>query len=101
MPEVQALYTEMKEQGVNVIGIVADGIDNEIVVLDVLRKSDVTFKNIIPNDKFVDDFLNKINAVPTTIFVNSNGEIIGEPVIGSRDKEGYKEIIEEALKNVK
>ncbi|SHH39199.1 hypothetical protein SAMN02744040_01808 [Tepidibacter thalassicus DSM 15285] len=98
---MQALYTEMKEQGVNVIGIVADGIDNEIGVLNILRKTDVTFENIIPNEEFINDFLNKISAVPTSLLVNSDGEIIAKPIVGSRDKEEYKGIIEEALKNIK
>ncbi|SHH44823.1 Thiol-disulfide isomerase or thioredoxin [Caloranaerobacter azorensis DSM 13643] len=100
LPDLQALHTEMKNKGVNIIGIVADGINNEIYALDILRKSGVTFVNIIPNEKFVNDFVGRITVVPVSIFVNSKGEIVGEIVIGSRSKEGYKKIIEEILKNV-
>ncbi|WP_052045211.1 TlpA family protein disulfide reductase [Caloranaerobacter azorensis] len=100
LPDLQALHTEMKNKGVNIIGIVADGIDNEIYALDILRKSGVTFVNIIPNEKFVNDFVSRITVVPVSIFVNSKGEIVGEIVIGSRSKEGYKKIIEEILKNM-
>ncbi|WP_072966188.1 TlpA family protein disulfide reductase [Caminicella sporogenes] len=100
MSELQALYEEMKGQEVNIIGIAADGIDNEIGVLDILRKTDVTFINIIPDEKFMNDFISKIRAVPTSILVNDKGEIIGKPIVGSRNREGYKEIIEEALKSI-
>ncbi|MCT4618415.1 MAG: hypothetical protein N4A62_03390 [Marinisporobacter sp.] len=91
----------MQESGVNVLGIVADGMGNDLGALQILKKSNVTFTNIIPNEKFMNDFVNKTNVVPVSLLVNSKGEILGELIVGSRTKEEFQKIIEEALKNIK
>lgn len=100
MPELQELYKEYEKKGVNIIGIVADGDTNEVKAFEILKKSKVDFTNLIPNEKFQKDFVSKTNAVPVTIFLNSKGEIL-ETVVGAREKEAYKKLIENNLNMVK
>ncbi|QZY55200.1 peroxiredoxin family protein [Crassaminicella profunda] len=101
MPALQAIYTEMQEKGINVLGIVADGMGNDVGALQILKKTNVTFTNIIPDEQFMNDFVNKTNVVPVSLLVNSKGEIVGELIVGSQPKEEFEKIIEQALKNIK
>ncbi|WP_333860517.1 TlpA family protein disulfide reductase [Clostridium sp.] len=96
MPLLQKLYDEYTAKGFNLIGVVSDGEMNKEDALDILKKLNVTFVNLIPDEKFQNDFVSKTDVVPTSVFVNSNGEIL-ETVTGSRTKEEYKNIIEKYL----
>lgn len=79
MPDIQQLYEEVKKDKVNIIGIISDTPHSE---------------NIISN------LFEDISAVPTTIFVDSEGNIIGDFIVGTRSKEQYKKEIEDRLKSM-
>ena len=42
-------------------------------------------------------FMENVEAVPTTIFVNSKGEVVGKAIVGA-DLKGYKNELEKLLK---
>lgn len=100
MPELQALYEELKEQDVNIIGIVADTPDKEREKLaqEIVEKKEVKFDNIIPDDTLKNNLLEEITAFPTTFFVDSDGNLIGATFIGQSD---YKKEIMRLLENRK
>lgn len=100
MPILQELYKEYGEKGVNILGIVADGDINETQALQILKKKKVEFVNLIPDEKFKENFVGRTKVAPFSLIVNSKGEIM-DMVAGSMDKEGYKKFIEKNLKNVK
>ncbi|MEG6522550.1 TlpA family protein disulfide reductase [Desulfotomaculum sp. 1211_IL3151] len=103
LPDLQRLYEEVKGDKINVIGIVSDtpDSDNEELARKILSKAGVKYTNIIPDEQIVNSLLNNIVAVPTTLFVDSEGNIIGDLEIGSMDKEGYKKELQERLENMK
>ena len=77
---------------VQLIGIVCDAEAGSEQVQDakkILRDANADFVNIVP-DAQLQKFLNDVDAVPTTIFVNSKGEIIGKVIVGA-DVAGYKD----------
>ena len=39
-------------------------------------------------------------GVPTTLFVDGEGNLVGDPIVGA-DVAGYKEFVEEYLKGLK
>ncbi|HHY90938.1 MAG TPA: redoxin domain-containing protein [Clostridiales bacterium] len=90
MPQLEEIYQEMKEKNINVIGIIGDAKGNEQIAKDIITKTKVTYTNIIPDKNIENNFLKHIYAFPTTVFVNSDGKIIGEPVIGAQNKEQYR-----------
>ena len=49
----------------------------------------------MPNGE-IGNYLQSVEAVPTTIFVNANGEIVGDPIIGAY-VDGYKNFVKEYL----
>ena len=72
MPYMQALYPEYKEKGIEIIAVSLD--NTELVVDRFIDKYDLTFP--IPHDKTgeVRD-LYKIGPIPSSIFINPDGEI--------------------------
>lgn len=82
-----------------IIGIVCDtseGANQEIQkAQEITQKAGVTFVNIVPDAQLL-KFLENVEAVPTTIFVNSKGEIVGNAIVGA-DVEGYRNELEKLL----
>lgn len=99
MPELQKLSEDMKDQGVAVVGIIGDTPDaeNEEAARAIIAEKGVGFTNIIPDEAIIDGLLMYIEAYPTSIFVDGEGNIVGAPVVGAHAAEDYKEIIEGML----
>lgn len=100
MPDLQELYEDIKDEDLNLIGIVSDtpDADNEELARKILDKKGAKFMNIIPDDKLQNGILKSVAGVPTTVFVDSEGNMVGEPIVGSRSAEEYKEEIMKRLK---
>jgi thiol-disulfide isomerase/thioredoxin len=45
-------------------------------------------------------YMETVSAIPTTIFVDAKGRIIGSPLVGSRSEKNYRAAIEKALKSL-
>ena len=95
IPELQKLYENMKEKNVNVVGIAQDSGSDLDAVKEVLDKNNVTYHNIIPEGD-VEGFVMSLQAFPTTVFIDSNGNIVGG-IQGARDLEGFTKIVDEIL----
>lgn len=108
IPDLQKLREKMKDQGVNVTGIVLDGIDasgsaNEETVETARVLADLTgvsYPFLIPDEGYMNGRLAGINAVPETFFVDKEGNIVGETYSGARSLEEWKSIIETELKGM-
>ncbi|MBZ9621886.1 TlpA family protein disulfide reductase [Clostridium sp. FP2] len=103
MPDLQKLYEEVKGEKINVIGLISDtpDEDNEELAKKILSKKGVKFTNIIPDESIKNSILKDVSGVPTTFFVDREGTIVGEFIVGTRGKEEYKKLIEDRLKNIK
>ncbi|WP_454054082.1 CD1871A family CXXC motif-containing protein [Clostridium sp. Marseille-Q7071] len=100
MPDIQKLYEEVKGEKINVIGLISDtpDEDNEELAKKILSKKAVKYTNIIPDESIKNNILKDISGVPTTFFVDSEGNIIGDFLVGSNSKEEFKRKIEDRLK---
>lgn len=101
LPSLQEIYDEGKDKGVSVVGIVEDGMNNEEEVKKILEQSNVKFINIVPDEKFYDDFVTLCSSYPASLLVDSDGNVVSELISGPRTKEEYKELIDEALEKLK
>lgn len=100
MPELGEWARSMPGD-VQLIGIVCDMEDESDAQTKaeaerILRQASADFVNLIPGEG-INQYLRKVEAVPTTIFVDSTGKIIGEPVIGA-DVDSYKRVVSDYLK---
>ncbi|WP_129596104.1 TlpA family protein disulfide reductase [Anaerophilus nitritogenes] len=99
--DLQNLYCEIKNQNVNIIGIIADAQDHESLTQKILSQNKITYTNIIPDKSLQTKFLNTIASYPTSIFVDQQGNIVGKPIIGTLSKNEYIKIIKETLELIK
>lgn len=103
MPELQELSKEVKDKGVNVLGVVADtpDEDNEELAKSILDKKGVKFDNVIPDKELHEWIIKNVKGTPTTIFVDKDGKIVGSALVGSASKDEYNAKIDEVLKSIK
>ncbi len=98
MPELEALSQQIREKGGAVIGILWDA-DDPGALADgraVLETAGVTFPILKPTAEIFAAF--PITAYPTTYFIDSEGKIVGSPIIGA-DVDGYRRVMEEYLES--
>ena len=90
MPELQKLSQQLPK-GVQLVGIITDALDDEHITLakDILDEKGVTFSNWIP-DKDLQEYINSnVTGVPMTLFIDSDGQIVGDIMMGKADAEEY------------
>lgn len=90
IPILQEIYES--NDNINIIGIVADGEANEIKAFEMLTELKANYVNLIPNQEFIDNFLNKVQVAPVSIIVDKQGKIL-ETIVGSRTKAEYEDIL--------
>jgi len=109
MPELEKLYQQMKDQGVNVVGFVLDVLNEkgEIVQADLERaqelveKTGVTYPVLLPDSGYLSGRLTGIEAFPETFFVDKNGNVVGGTYSGSGGLEDWLEVVEQELAALK
>jgi len=102
MPYLAELAADMPP-GTQLIGLVGDAVDKDTIELAQLiaEETGAAFPHIVP-DKALFDYLNYyIVAYPTTLFIDTNGNIVGEQVIGAQNLDQYEEILDKRLKYVR
>ena len=97
LPELQAISESMPDNA-QLIGIVGDvkhqRSDEYIEALTLTEKNSITYINLIADSSM--KFMDNIIYVPTTVLVDSEGNVIGEPIIGS-EVEKYKKALADYL----
>lgn len=99
MPEL-AEWSEAMPSNVQIIGLVCDieGEDDQEhkdKAKEIMEKAGADFINLIPGEG-LDSLLSEVTGVPTTIFIDKNGNITGKEVIGA-NVAAYKEFVEDYI----
>ena len=105
MPDLNEINEEYQDKDFQIVGLVIDtsaGDGNVIpsqvdVAKDILKQTGVEYKNILPSNDLNTAILNQITSLPTTIFLDENGNIISEYYIGSKSKTDWKKVIQQYL----
>ena len=100
LPSLQSLSERVSKKNVAVVGIVMDiqnPEDSETIsnAKQLLADADVQYMNLIPWDGILD--MLPTYAFPTTYFIDSNGQLVGEPVTSAMSSYAYESIIKERL----
>ena len=95
MPSLGELAAEYQPQGVNIIGIVSDTLTSE----GDLDETKAEYTHLLPSQDLF-GLLGQIYAVPTTFFVDSEGNQVGDTYMQSMSKEELSELIESHLAQV-
>ena len=107
MPSLGELAAEYQPQGVNIIGIVSDTLTSEgeldedqvDLARDLAEETKAEYTHLLPSQDLF-GLLGQIYAVPTTFFVDSEGNQVGDTYMQSMSKEELSELIESHLAQV-
>ncbi|NMB28565.1 MAG: TlpA family protein disulfide reductase [Clostridiaceae bacterium] len=95
---------EFADMNIQVMGIISDaelGGDNEIAVDNakyILEASGVSYLNVLFNyPDMYESLLKFVGGYPTTIFMDSQGNVVGSEILGMRSKEAFLEEAQQRL----
>ena len=90
LPELQKLYETYESAGFQIIGVFSteDGVES------VLESAGVSYP-VLRYVPVFDQF--QTGYVPTTVFLDAQGNVVGETQIGSNSYAGWEAIVKELL----
>ncbi len=105
MPDLAKLSEANKNKGVEVMGIVIDIADRFGKVQKkqqkdadaIIAATGANYTHLIPSMEMQGSVLRNIQAVPSTIFVGSDGKQIGDMYLGARSQKDWQKIIDDLL----
>ena len=100
MPDLEQVYQSLDPKEVQLIGLCADIVEADGTVKDdylaeahsLLEQAGCTFPQLIPDETTYTFIRSFVSGFPTTVFLDSNGKIIGS-VAGSRSTEDWLQLI--------
>ena len=87
MPELAKLDEALPEN-VNLISLCIDGSDDTAFTQEILDYCGVKYPVLMPSDSLRTNVIQYISSVPTTFFIDKEGNVIGNPVVGVPGKSG-------------
>lgn len=101
MPGLGELAHEYDEGEFQIIGIISDVQENsgeEMIdfAADLIERTGADYPHVLLNESLYYALLTDVSAVPTTFFIDENGEIL-DIVVGSMDKSEWEKMIRKFL----
>ena len=106
--ELEALNQKLADKGGAVVGVNSFTLDGDKAAISeaksILEKKGVSYKNIwFGSDGEAGKFTSKLYSYPTTYVVDSNGNIVGQPILGAitygEQAKKLDALIDEAIAN--
>ena len=106
--ELEALNQKLADKGGAVVGVNSFTLDGDKAAISeaksILEKKGVSYKNIwFGSDGEAGKFTSKLYSYPTTYVVDSNGNIVGQPIVGAitsgEQAKKLDALIDEAIAN--
>lgn len=98
IPDLQIISEEYADKDFALIGVLF-GDDDVSGAKDFITEQGLTYPIILPEGPFFDMSMN-IYAIPTTMFFDSNGEQVGDTVVGAKSYEDWTGLIELLMEQV-
>ena len=104
LPDIGKLEKVYREKGCAVVAICSDVTDEDDSALEeakeIIQDAECDFV-VLKKNASLDAIYNNIQAYPTTLFFNKDGDIIGNIIIGGRSEDDFAKAFDELLKTVK
>ena len=96
LPELEELYMEYRDRGVEVVGILLDGTDESAIesAKTLMIKAGITYPVLRPSED-MGDLLN-VQYIPATVFVDAQGNLVADMVVGA-DLQAYRDTLDQLL----
>lgn len=100
MPELGELAEEY-EGKLQIIGLIADVAEAENeAAMEIVERTGADYMHIVNSPDLQEGYLGQVQAVPTTVFLDKEGKLIGEEYLGARSKDDWKKIIEAVMESM-
>lgn len=111
MPELGELAGEYDAEDFQLIGVISDvpgemkGLDEEKAeaareeARRLIEMTEADYPHLLLNISLLNGLLTDVTAVPTTFFIDAEGNVLDE-VVGARDKESWKKMIDALLEEL-
>lgn len=97
MPNFEKLAAAYKDKGLQVIGIVTDAdAPQDETVGDIIEQTGVSYRQIMFNQAMYDTYLKDVQAVPTSLLVDTDGNVV-KTLVGVQSYETWEKTLEELL----
>ena len=105
LSELNELNDELKEMGGEVVGINVDTLDDNQDGIkeakEILEAQGASYKNLtFASDSAAGEYARTIMAFPTTVLVDKDGNIIGEPFMGGIDNPSIYEQLMKQIQSI-
>lgn len=105
LPELQKLNDEIEKNGGQVIGVNTEamvGNDDAIKeAKEILNKQGIKYKNIsLDQSSDLGEYAGKIMSFPTSVLVDKDGNIVGEPIVGGIDSEKVMKDVKDRIDKI-
>lgn len=102
MPDLEKLYNNLPAN-VNMVSLCVDGKEELELAKNIIKQQSCSFTTLIPDEKLKESLLGDISGYPTTVFIDSQGNLVGKPQVGAPTSgkgiaDGYLALIKERLK---
>ncbi len=107
MPDLGELASEYEDKGVQILGLVSDVLNSDGTISDsqvetaqeIVEETGASYQHLLPSADLL-GLLSQIYGVPTTFFVDSEGNQVGYAYVTAMEREQFVEIIDAALAEV-
>lgn len=105
LDELNALNKELKAKGGEVIGVNSFTLDNNAEAIaeakKILKAKGAEYRNInFPSNSEAGKFVKNLMSYPTTIVVNRDGNIVGDPIMGAIAEGNQKQVLMDMIQKV-
>ena len=101
MPELGKIAKEYKDKGFQIVGIVSDQSDaQDATAKEIVKETGADYTHLVANADLMSGPLKDVQVVPTTIFVDKDGNKVGATITGAKSEEDWKKIIDNLLSQV-
>lgn len=106
MPDLGQLSADYKDKGLQIVGIVSDVMPQKSGSFDahqllsvrlLTQQLQADYIHLLPSSDLYKAVLGSTSVVPTTYFVDENGKVIGDPVLGSKSREAWSKVFDTVL----
>lgn len=109
MPDLAKLHSDYAEQGFGVLGIVSNVVsldgesiepDNLDAAREIVEATGAIYPNIVLTESVFRLFVADVGALPTTFFIDGDGNRVGKTYLGARSYDEWAKIIEALLEEL-
>ena len=102
MPDLGEISREYADRGFQIVGMLCDVMEpGDETALQIVDETKADYTHLVASEDLTRNALQYVSSVPTTVFLDKEGNVVGEIYSGSRDKTTWELLINQCLAEVK